>query len=69
MSDYIIAVDAVFDLEEIWDYIALDSAAAANRWIGKLFAAFDAISSMPSIGHTREDLTDAPVLFWPVGRT
>ena len=26
------------------------------------------LAEMPAIGHTREDLTDKPVRFWPVGR-
>ena len=38
-----------------------------DRWIGKLFDAFDALARTPGMGHTREDLTSYPVLFWPVG--
>ncbi len=26
------------------------------------------LAEMPNLGHTRKDLTDKPVLFWPVGR-
>ena len=44
-----------------------DDINAADRWIGKLFDAFEALGRMPGIGHKREDLTDYPVLFWPVG--
>jgi plasmid stabilization system protein ParE len=40
---------------------------AADRWIGKLFDAFDAFGDTPGVGHKREDLTAYPVLFWPVG--
>ena len=32
-----------------------------------LFDAFDALAHMPGMGHKREDLTDYPVRFWPVG--
>lgn len=39
----------------------------ADRWIGKLYDAFEAIARMPGIGHRREDLTSYPILFWPVG--
>jgi plasmid stabilization system protein ParE len=67
VSAYVLGADAVLDLEDIWEYIGTDSVDAADRWIGKLFDAFDAIAYMPGIGHKREDLTDYPVLFWPVG--
>ena len=62
MSDYILAPDAVLDLEEIWEYIA-----AADRWTEKLFDAFEAIGRMPGVGHKRDDFTPYPVLFWTVG--
>ena len=40
---------------------------AADRWIGKLFDAFESLALTPGMGHKREDLTPHPVLFWPVG--
>ena len=40
---------------------------AADRWIGKLFDAFDALGLTPGMGHRREDLTSFPVLFRPIG--
>jgi plasmid stabilization system protein ParE len=40
---------------------------AADRWIEKLFEAFEALGQTPRMGHRREDLTSYPVLFWPVG--
>jgi plasmid stabilization system protein ParE len=40
---------------------------AADRWIVKLFDAFEALGSRPGMGHKREDLNDYPALFWPVG--
>ena len=43
------------------------TAYAADRWIAKLFDAFERIGRMPGIGHRREDLTAYPVLFWTVG--
>jgi antitoxin ParD1/3/4/toxin ParE1/3/4 len=67
VSDYILGSDAVLDLEDIWDYIATDSIDAADRWIAKLFDAFEGIVRMPGIGHRREDLTPYAVLFWTVG--
>ncbi len=67
MSSYVLGAAAVLDLEDIWDYIAPDSVDAADRWIAKLFDAFEKIASMPGIGHKRDDLTEYPVLFWTVG--
>ena len=67
MTQYVLSEDADRDLDGIWDYIAEDNIDAADRWIGRLFDAFDAIGNMPGIGHKREDLTAYPVLFWPVG--
>ena len=40
---------------------------AADRWIEKLFDAFDALGRMPGMGHRREDLTPYQVVFRPVG--
>ena len=67
MSDYVLSADAETDLDDIWEHIAEDSMDAADRWIGRLFGAFDALSKTPGIGHARRDLTSYPVLFWPVG--
>jgi plasmid stabilization system protein ParE len=67
VSEYVLGSYADLDLDDIWEYIASDSIGAADRWIAKLFDAFEAIARMPGIGHRREDLTDYPVLFWPVG--
>jgi plasmid stabilization system protein ParE len=55
------------DLDDIWEFIAQDNINAADRWIGKLFDAFDKLACNPGMGHKRDDLTAYPVLFWPVG--
>jgi plasmid stabilization system protein ParE len=67
VSGYVLSADADFDLDEIWEYIAADNIEAADRWIGRLFDAFEGIGKTPGVGHRREDLTAYPVLFWPVG--
>jgi antitoxin ParD1/3/4 len=67
VSGYVLSADADLDLDEIWEYIAADNLDAADRWIGKLFDAFEALGQTPGLGHRREDLTPHPVLFWPVG--
>ena len=67
MNNFVLSVDADVDLDDIWEYIAADSVDAADRWIGRLFDAFDALGHAPGMGHRREDLTSYPILFWPVG--
>jgi len=67
MNGYVLSVAATLDLDDIWEYIAADSTDAADRWVGKLFDAFEALGRNPGMGHKREDLTAHPVLFWPVG--
>ena len=67
MTSYVLGLDADLDLDEIWEYIAADNIDAADRWIAKLFDAFEALANTPGLGHKRQDLTGYPVLFWPVG--
>ena len=61
MSAYVLGSDADLDLNDIWEYIAADSVDAADRWVGKLFEAFEALARTPGMGPTREDLTHYPV--------
>ncbi|MGD0345707.1 MAG: type II toxin-antitoxin system RelE/ParE family toxin [Terracidiphilus sp.] len=67
MSRYVISPEARSDLNEIWEYIAQDDFDAADSWVGKLRDAIELVARVPGIGHTRRDLTDHSVLFWPVG--
>ena len=67
MSGYVLGGDAEQDLDEIWEYIAEDSVDAADRLMAKLFEAFEELARSPRMGHKREDLTQFPLLFWPVG--
>ena len=67
MNQYVLSVDAELDLGQIWEYIAEDNIDAADRWIDKLFDAFQSLAQAPGMGHKREDLTTFSILFWPVG--
>jgi toxin ParE1/3/4 len=67
MSEYVLGHEAALDLEAIWEFIAQDKPAAADRWIARLFDAFERLANTPGIGHKREDLTSLPVSFSPVG--
>jgi plasmid stabilization system protein ParE len=66
MTSYILAPEALQDLQELWDYIATENLDAADRLTDTLFAAFERLATMPGLGHTREDLTDRPLRFWTV---
>ena len=67
MNTYVLSRAAERDLEQIWDYVAKDNVAAADRLIERFFRTFDMLAHNSRIGHTRADLTRHPVLFWPVG--
>jgi plasmid stabilization system protein ParE len=67
MKEYVLSTGADLDLDDIWEFIAEDNISAADRWIEKLFDAFEALAQNPGMGHKREDLTASPILFWPVG--
>jgi antitoxin ParD1/3/4/toxin ParE1/3/4 len=67
MSTYILTPEADQDLDDIWEYIALDDIEAADRWDAKLRDALAFLARNPRAGHARKDLTDEPVFFWPVG--
>ena len=67
MKRFKLSPQAVGDIRQIWSYVASDSLKAARRLRLKLFDACQKIATNPGMGHLREDLTDKPVLFWPVG--
>ncbi len=67
ISKYILSAWADDDLESTWSYIAADKPSAAETWIRKLFVEFEKLAKMPSMGHSRDDVTDNDLLFWIVG--
>jgi toxin ParE1/3/4 len=66
MRRFVVSKEARDDLREIKNYIAEDSIANARRVIGEFRHAFLELAKTPGMGHTRQDLTNRPVLFWPV---
>jgi toxin ParE1/3/4 len=50
--------DAVVDLDGIWDYIARDNPAAANRMLDELNERFVLLSNNPEIGELQPLLAD-----------
>jgi len=67
MKRFELSPEAAGDIRDIWAYIAEDSIQAAGKVRLSLFDACKLLAEHPAIGHTREDLTDQAVLFWPVG--
>tara|TARA_B100000315_G_C14452135_1_gene529639 strand:- start:153 stop:458 length:306 start_codon:yes stop_codon:yes gene_type:complete len=66
MAEFVLSRQARQDLIEIWTYIAEDNVEAADRFSETLLDAIRRLASMPGMGHSRKDLTDQGVLFWPV---
>jgi plasmid stabilization system protein ParE len=67
MKRFQLSPEAASDVRDIWAYIAEDSIKAARNVRISLLDACKLIAENPNIGHSREDLTNQPVLFWPVG--
>ncbi len=66
---YLLTPAAVDDLFDIWTFIASDNLAAADRLEDDLLGACKRVAAHPDIGHSRQDLTDKPVRFFPVRGT
>jgi toxin ParE1/3/4 len=66
MTGYELSPEARADLQGIWVYIASDNPGAADRLEEDIYGACELLAKNPRIGHERPDLTDEPVLFWPV---
>jgi len=58
---------ALSDLAEIWDYIADDSEARADAFVGTIDAKFQTLAKQPGIGRLRDELA-AGLRSLPVGR-
>lgn len=58
---------AAADILDIWDHIADDSLAQADRWVDKLDEKFKLIATQPLIGRARDEL-GAELRSFPFGR-
>ncbi len=65
-NGYELSPEAFQDLQDIWDYITEDNPDAADRIQDEIIVDCESLVKTPGKGHVREDLTDKPVLFWPV---
>ncbi len=66
MSPYVLHPEALADLAEIWEWIAVDNPSAAERTIVEIYDAFRLLTQNPYLGHTRRDLTYRTFRFWTV---
>lgn len=67
MPAYLLSPDALQDLQDIWDFVAADNAVAADQLEDEFFSAFEKLAQHPRMGHTRSDVTERDVRFWPAG--
>jgi plasmid stabilization system protein ParE len=65
MERYILAPAALQDLQDIWDFVAVDNPAAASALQEEFFRAFEGLAAMPGKGHKRDDLTDSTRSLFP----
>ncbi len=64
---YVLAPRAARDLVQIWRYIKKHSSeTTANRVESMILTKVEFLANSPGSGHTRRDLTDKPVKFFPV---
>jgi toxin ParE1/3/4 len=49
---------AALDILDIWDYIAEDDIAAADRWVDDLDATLRSLATQPMMGRSRDDLAE-----------
>jgi toxin ParE1/3/4 len=63
MSGFVLHPEALQDLEEIWEFIAADNVAAADRVLEEIYKAIRALIPLPNAGHKRPDLTSRPLRF------
>lgn len=66
MTPFVLTSRAEQDIGDIWDYIAGDSIAAADRVLESINQALHRLAKNPGIGHFREELADRRHRFWLV---
>ena len=66
MKSFVLTPLARQDLNDIWDYIASDDIASADRVLEALESAMRELARNSGIGHWREELTDKRHRFFPI---
>ena len=64
---YVLSPEAAAELVQIWGYVRKKAdVEIANRVEAVIRQKIDFLVSNPGVGHSRKDLTDEPVAFFPV---
>lgn len=63
MTGYSFHPEALFDLDEIWEFIRADSLDAADRLIAEILESIEALVASPNRGQRRPHLTSRPLRF------
>jgi toxin ParE1/3/4 len=67
VTRYRLSSEAQSDLADINQYLVGEGGARLGRYVlGKIRDGFRFLAANPGAGHSREDLTDEPMKFWPV---
>jgi plasmid stabilization system protein ParE len=66
MKRFVLHPEAYTDIDELWDYIALDNISAADRIREEIYEAIGGLVAFPYQGHKRTDLTSRPLRFQAV---
>lgn len=61
MRGFVLHPNAVADLDEIWEYIAVDNLGAADRVLEEIYDAIGTLISFPEQGNGRPDLSSRPL--------
>jgi plasmid stabilization system protein ParE len=63
MTRFVLHPEAYRDIEEIWEYIAVDSLAAADRITENIYQTIQKLVAFPERGYLRPELTGRPLRF------
>ncbi len=67
MKRYVLSPEAIEDIQTIKNFLQEDAGVRVARYVlNELQRGMRLLAARPGAGHTRDDLTDHPVRFWPV---
>lgn len=67
MKRFVLSRDAERDLDQIKQYLVAEAGVrVARRVIREIRSGCALVAADPGVGHSRQDLSDRPLRFWPV---
>jgi toxin ParE1/3/4 len=66
MKRFVLHPEAYTDIDELWEYIAVDNIGAADRVREEIYETIGDLVAFPYQGHERPDLTTRPLRFQSV---